>query len=256
VSVDGRVRLEELICDGLLLATPAGSTAYNLSAHGPILPLEAPLLALTPVSAFRPRRWRGALLPNKVTVDDRGAGGGEAAGQCGGRQYRGEIGDLGADRRIGRPFRASSCPIRITRGPTGFLPNSSITETVDPSFGTGVLPCTRHVLAAALALVFHRRLRRPGPKASRRSSETVTFVVSTGFWEEPVDDAATEERRDRQAGDGRGGASRPRCAGVITSLIAVRQPDGTARGPPPADRGHRQPARRSPRRPCSKSFPR
>lgn len=69
VSVDGRVRLEELICDGLLLATPAGSTAYNLSAHGPILPLEAPLLALTPVSAFRPRRWRGALLPNKVTVE-------------------------------------------------------------------------------------------------------------------------------------------------------------------------------------------
>ncbi|MCP8895528.1 NAD kinase [Shinella daejeonensis] len=69
VSVDGRVRLEELICDGLLLATPAGSTAYNLSAHGPILPLEAPLLAMTPVSPFRPRRWRGALLPNKVTVD-------------------------------------------------------------------------------------------------------------------------------------------------------------------------------------------
>ncbi|MFC3071959.1 NAD kinase [Shinella pollutisoli] len=69
VTVDGRVRLEELICDGLLLATPAGSTAYNLSAHGPILPLEAPLLALTPVSPFRPRRWRGALLPNKVTVE-------------------------------------------------------------------------------------------------------------------------------------------------------------------------------------------
>jgi NAD+ kinase len=69
VEVDGRVRLEELICDGLMVATPAGSTAYNLSAHGPILPLEAPLLAMTPVSAFRPRRWRGALLPNKVTVD-------------------------------------------------------------------------------------------------------------------------------------------------------------------------------------------
>ncbi|MBY5803336.1 NAD kinase [Rhizobium ruizarguesonis] len=69
VTVDGRVRLEELICDGLMVATPAGSTAYNLSAHGPILPLEAPLLAMTPVSAFRPRRWRGALLPNKVTVD-------------------------------------------------------------------------------------------------------------------------------------------------------------------------------------------
>lgn len=69
VIIDGKVRLDELICDGLMVATPAGSTAYNLSAHGPILPLEAPLLALTPVSAFRPRRWRGALLPNKVSVD-------------------------------------------------------------------------------------------------------------------------------------------------------------------------------------------
>lgn len=69
VIVDGKTRLDELTCDGLLLATPAGSTAYNLSAHGPILPLEAPLLALTPVSPFRPRRWRGALLPNHVTVD-------------------------------------------------------------------------------------------------------------------------------------------------------------------------------------------
>jgi Predicted sugar kinase len=68
ISVDGKVRLEELICDGVMVATPAGSTAYNLSAHGPILPLDAPLLALTPVSAFRPRRWRGALLPHKVTV--------------------------------------------------------------------------------------------------------------------------------------------------------------------------------------------
>ncbi|MET0749169.1 MAG: NAD kinase [Rhizobium sp.] len=69
VEIDGHVRLEELICDGVMVTTPAGSTAYNLSAHGPILPLEAPLLAITPVSAFRPRRWRGALLPNKVTVD-------------------------------------------------------------------------------------------------------------------------------------------------------------------------------------------
>jgi len=68
LSVDGQVRLEELICDGIMVATPAGSTAYNLSAHGPILPLDAQLLALTPVSAFRPRRWRGALLPSKVTV--------------------------------------------------------------------------------------------------------------------------------------------------------------------------------------------
>ncbi|MCX8998864.1 NAD kinase [Rhizobiaceae bacterium BDR2-2] len=69
VEVDGTVRLEELICDGLMVATPVGSTAYNLSAHGPILPLEAPLLAMTPVSAFRPRRWRGALLSEKAAVD-------------------------------------------------------------------------------------------------------------------------------------------------------------------------------------------
>ncbi len=71
ITVDERVRLEELVCDGILLATPAGSTAYNLSAHGPILPIYAPLLALTPISAFRPRRWRGALLPDrsKVRID-------------------------------------------------------------------------------------------------------------------------------------------------------------------------------------------
>jgi NAD+ kinase len=68
VAIDGQVRLEELICDGVLLATPAGSTAYNLSAHGPILPINAPLLALTPISPFRPRRWRGALLPDHVEV--------------------------------------------------------------------------------------------------------------------------------------------------------------------------------------------
>ncbi|WP_322989635.1 MULTISPECIES: NAD kinase [unclassified Hoeflea] len=68
LTIDGQVRMEELICDGIMVATPAGSTAYNLSAHGPILPLDAQLLALTPVSPFRPRRWRGALLPNKVMV--------------------------------------------------------------------------------------------------------------------------------------------------------------------------------------------
>jgi NAD+ kinase len=68
ITIDGKVRLEELICDGVMVATPAGSTAYNLSAHGPILPLDAPLLALTAVSPFRPRRWRGALLPNKAMV--------------------------------------------------------------------------------------------------------------------------------------------------------------------------------------------
>jgi NAD+ kinase len=68
ISIDGITRLEELICDGIVVATPAGSTAYNLSAHGPIIPIGAPLLALTPISAFRPRRWRGALLPQKAQV--------------------------------------------------------------------------------------------------------------------------------------------------------------------------------------------
>lgn len=69
VSVDGRKRLPELHCDGVLVATPAGSTAYNLSAHGPILPLGAGLLALTPINAFRPRRWRGALLSRASKVE-------------------------------------------------------------------------------------------------------------------------------------------------------------------------------------------
>jgi NAD+ kinase len=68
IIVDGHTRLNELICDGVLLATPAGSTAYNLSAHGPILPIDAQLLALTPISPFRPRRWRGAILNNHAVV--------------------------------------------------------------------------------------------------------------------------------------------------------------------------------------------
>lgn len=68
VSIDGRLRLEELVCDGALVATPAGSTAYNYSAHGPILPIGSDVLALTAMSAFRPRRWRGALLPRTAVV--------------------------------------------------------------------------------------------------------------------------------------------------------------------------------------------
>ncbi len=68
ILVDGHSQMKELICDGVLLATPAGSTAYNLSAHGPILPIDAPLLALTPISPFRPRRWRGAILSNDAVV--------------------------------------------------------------------------------------------------------------------------------------------------------------------------------------------
>ena len=68
ILIDGHERMAELIADGIMVATPAGSTAYNLSAQGPILPINAALLALTPISAFRPRRWRGALLPNTAVV--------------------------------------------------------------------------------------------------------------------------------------------------------------------------------------------
>lgn len=68
IAVDGEVRLEELVSDGVLVSTPAGSTAYNLSAHGSILPINASLLTLTPISPFRPRRWRGAILPNTARV--------------------------------------------------------------------------------------------------------------------------------------------------------------------------------------------
>ena len=68
ITVDGRLRMSELVCDGALVATPAGSTAYNYSAHGPILPIGSDVLALTAMAAFRPRRWRGALLPSDATV--------------------------------------------------------------------------------------------------------------------------------------------------------------------------------------------
>lgn len=68
IAIDGQVRLPELVADGVLVATPTGSTAYNFSANGPILPLNAPLIALTPISAFRPRHWRGALLPDSTAI--------------------------------------------------------------------------------------------------------------------------------------------------------------------------------------------
>lgn len=71
ISIDDRMRMAELVCDGVLVATPAGSTAYNLSAHGPILPLDSKLLALTAISPFRPRRWRGALLPDNAVIEFR-----------------------------------------------------------------------------------------------------------------------------------------------------------------------------------------
>ncbi len=68
ILIDGAERMPELVCDGVMVATPAGSTAYNFSAHGPILPIDSRLLALTPISAFRPRRWRGAILPHRAHV--------------------------------------------------------------------------------------------------------------------------------------------------------------------------------------------
>ncbi len=71
ISVNGKVRISELFCDGILVATPAGSTAYNLSAHGPILPLGSAMLALTPISPFRPRRWRGAIIPDHYEIEFR-----------------------------------------------------------------------------------------------------------------------------------------------------------------------------------------
>ena len=116
ISIDGKVRLDELNCDGVMVATPAGSTAYNLSAYGPILPLDAPLLALTPVSPFRPRRWRGALISNKVDRALRHAGTREAAGQRGGRPRRGEVGDFGHAHGSRRPRPRRCCSTPATPG--------------------------------------------------------------------------------------------------------------------------------------------
>ena len=89
ILVDGKERLAELVADGVLLSTPAGSTAYNLSAQGPIIPIDAPLMALTPISPFRPRRWHGALLPDRAQVRDRGAEHRPAPGRRGRRPRRG-----------------------------------------------------------------------------------------------------------------------------------------------------------------------
>jgi NAD+ kinase len=111
VIVDGRVVLPELVCDGVLVATPAGSTAYNLSAQGPILPLESSLLALTPISPFRPRRWRGAILPNKTRIAFRVLDAVQAPGQ-----------------RRRRPARGARC----RRGSVGIDRTSPLTLLFDP----------------------------------------------------------------------------------------------------------------------------
>ena len=89
ILVDGQERLAELVADGVLLSTPAGSTAYNLSVQGPILPIGASLLALTPISPFRPRRWRGALLPDKAHVTIEVLESAKRAGRRGRRSRRG-----------------------------------------------------------------------------------------------------------------------------------------------------------------------
>ena len=85
ILIDGKERLAELVADGVLVATPAGSTAYNFSVQGPIIPIDSPLLALTPISPFRPRRWHGALLPDKAQCDNRGSRRREAPGGRGRR---------------------------------------------------------------------------------------------------------------------------------------------------------------------------
>ncbi len=110
ISVDGKVRMEELVCDGALLATPAGSTAYNYSAHGPILPIGSGVLALTAMSAFRPRRWRGALLPQGREGPLRRAACGEAADDGGGRRAVGAR--RGGRRDRERPLRRAPSAVR------------------------------------------------------------------------------------------------------------------------------------------------
>jgi NAD+ kinase len=113
IYVDGRLRMEELVCDGALVCTPAGSTAYNYSAHGPILPIGADVLAVTAVAAFRPRRWRGALLPKTAVVRLRGDRARQAPrdGRC--RQPVGPQRGQGRDPQPAR-CRTASCSTPAT----------------------------------------------------------------------------------------------------------------------------------------------
>ena len=128
ITVDGKVRLDELICDGVMVATPAGSTAYNLSAHGPILPLDAPLLALTPVSPFRPRRWRGALLSNKSTVRFDILEPEKRPVNAAADHTEVKCGDFGHRARSRRRRRQRCCSTPAIPGTNGSSPNSSAIE--------------------------------------------------------------------------------------------------------------------------------
>ena len=126
--VDGKERLPELMADGVLVATPAGSTAYNLSAQGPIIPINASLLALTPISPFRPRRWRGALLPDSARVTIKVLDRRTAPGRRGRRSRRGALGARGRDRHGSTRSRCRCCSIPATASTSASCANSSATD--------------------------------------------------------------------------------------------------------------------------------
>ena len=125
IEIDGMAQLDELIADGMLVATPAGSTAYNLSANGPILPLGAPLMALTPISPFRPRRWRGALLPGFAARDHRGAGSRQAPGRRRRRPLRNPPRGRESTWRWTRRRRSSCCTTPAIRSTSASCANNS-----------------------------------------------------------------------------------------------------------------------------------
>ena len=128
ILIDGKVRLAELVADGVLVATPAGSTAYNLSAQGPIIPINAPLLALTPISPFRPRRWRGALLPDTAPGRDRGAGARQAPGRRRRRPRRGARRARGRDQHGPRDLASRCCSTPATAWTSASCASSSGTS--------------------------------------------------------------------------------------------------------------------------------
>ncbi len=175
ISIDSQVRLRELSADGILVATPAGSTAYNLSVNGPILPLNAPLLALTPISAFRPRHWRGALLPDYARIEI------EVLEPRGAARQRGR-GPHGVSRRVERQGgdgsqrrSACCCTIPATASTNGSCASNSATE-----IGRGIAMTDDAKTTSPRRIVFrgfHRR-RRPSP---HRLTRTVTQMDNMLF---------------------------------------------------------------------------